>query len=168
MAKSWAYAGATSTSTPGVLVVQTLVEQGCARFEEPKTDQSAYVELDTKVPRFEYTESTSRGRLALGPGLPRDADFVFCREDGEAAMAAVDLARVSARSRRKLPACRISAFTTFATRTRRSRSPPGIHPGRPSERLGHASVGITLDTYSHAIPAMQADAAAKVAALIDG
>jgi hypothetical protein len=35
-----------------------------------------------------------------------------------------------------------------------------------SERLGHASVGITLDTYSHAIPAMQEDAAAKVAALL--
>ena len=35
-----------------------------------------------------------------------------------------------------------------------------------SERLGHASVGITLDTYSHAIPAMQEDAAAKIAALV--
>jgi integrase len=42
----------------------------------------------------------------------------------------------------------------------------GVHPKVVSERLGHANIGITLDTYSHAIPAMQEDAAAKVAALI--
>jgi integrase len=34
------------------------------------------------------------------------------------------------------------------------------------ERLGHATIAITLDTYSHAIPAMQEDAAAKIAALL--
>lgn len=42
----------------------------------------------------------------------------------------------------------------------------GVHPKVVSERLGRASVGITLDAYSQAIPALQADAAAKVAALI--
>jgi integrase len=36
-----------------------------------------------------------------------------------------------------------------------------------SERLGHSSVAITLDVYSHAIPALQEDAAARVAALIE-
>jgi integrase len=35
-----------------------------------------------------------------------------------------------------------------------------------SERLGHASVTITLDTYSHAIPAMRETAASLVAALV--
>jgi len=40
----------------------------------------------------------------------------------------------------------------------------GIHPKVVSERLGHSSVSITLDTYSHAIPAMQ-ETAALVAAL---
>jgi hypothetical protein len=34
-----------------------------------------------------------------------------------------------------------------------------------SERLGHATVSITLDTYSHAIPAMQ-EAAALIAGLV--
>jgi integrase len=34
------------------------------------------------------------------------------------------------------------------------------------EILGHASVGITLDTYSHVVPAMREEAAATVAALI--
>lgn len=37
-----------------------------------------------------------------------------------------------------------------------------------SERLGHSSVVITLDTYAHAIPGLQRDAAEKVAALIPG
>ena len=33
-----------------------------------------------------------------------------------------------------------------------------------SERLGHATVSITLGTYSHAIPAMQEEAAVRVGA----
>jgi len=42
----------------------------------------------------------------------------------------------------------------------------GIHPKVVSERLGHATVSITLDTYSHAIPAMQEEAAALIAGLV--
>ena len=41
----------------------------------------------------------------------------------------------------------------------------GIHPKVVSERLGHATVSITLDTYSHAIPAMQEEAEALIAGL---
>ena len=44
----------------------------------------------------------------------------------------------------------------------------GIHPKVVQERLGHSSISITLDTYSHAIPAMQEEAAELVAALVDG
>ncbi|RQV93478.1 hypothetical protein EH220_08230 [bacterium] len=36
----------------------------------------------------------------------------------------------------------------------------GIHPKIVSERLGHATVAFTLDTYTHAVPGLQ-DAAAK-------
>jgi integrase len=36
----------------------------------------------------------------------------------------------------------------------------GIHPKVVSERLGHASIGITLDIYSHVLPSMQEGAAA--------
>jgi hypothetical protein len=35
-----------------------------------------------------------------------------------------------------------------------------------SERLGHATIAITLDVYSHAIPGMDAQAASAVASLI--
>jgi integrase len=37
-----------------------------------------------------------------------------------------------------------------------------------SERLGHASIGITLDLYSHVLPDMQQDAASAMDAIIDG
>ncbi len=42
----------------------------------------------------------------------------------------------------------------------------GIHPKVVSERLGHATIAITLDTYSHAIPAMREEAAALIAGLV--
>jgi len=42
----------------------------------------------------------------------------------------------------------------------------GIHPKVVSERLGHANIGITLDTYSHCLPALSEEAAARVAALV--
>lgn len=35
----------------------------------------------------------------------------------------------------------------------------GVHPKVVSERLGHASIGITLDTYSHVLPTLQKEAA---------
>lgn len=42
----------------------------------------------------------------------------------------------------------------------------GVHPKVVSERLGHATVAFTLDVYSHAVPALQEDAAERVASLI--
>jgi integrase len=44
----------------------------------------------------------------------------------------------------------------------------GVHPKVVSEVLGHASISITLDIYSHAIPAMQESAAERVVALVFG
>lgn len=44
----------------------------------------------------------------------------------------------------------------------------GIHPKVVSERLGHASTAFTLDTYSHAVPAMEEQAAELIATLVRG
>lgn len=38
----------------------------------------------------------------------------------------------------------------------------GIHPKIAQERLGHSSISVTLDLYSHVMPGMQEDAAARV------
>ena len=41
----------------------------------------------------------------------------------------------------------------------------GVNPKVVSEMLGHSSVSLTLDVYSHVLPSLQADAAAKMEAL---
>jgi integrase len=41
-----------------------------------------------------------------------------------------------------------------------------VNPKIVSERLGHASIKITLDTYSHVTPTMQREAAKKLATLL--
>ena len=43
----------------------------------------------------------------------------------------------------------------------------GVNVKVVSERLGHASVSFTLDTYGHVMPGQQAEAAAATAALLD-
>jgi integrase len=44
----------------------------------------------------------------------------------------------------------------------------GVHPKVVGERLGHASVSVTLDLYSHVIPGLQAEAAEKLGELVLG
>ena len=44
----------------------------------------------------------------------------------------------------------------------------GIHPKIVSERLGHSTISLTLDIYSHAIPHLQKEAAAELATLVLG
>ena len=68
-------------------------------------------------------------------------------------------------ARHGLPVIRLHDLRhTWATLTLEA----GIHPKVVSERLGHSTIGITLDIYSHVNPAMQTDAADRVAALILG
>ena len=38
----------------------------------------------------------------------------------------------------------------------------GVHPKVVQERLDHAFIGITLNTYSHVMPGMQEEAAEKI------
>jgi len=38
----------------------------------------------------------------------------------------------------------------------------GVHPKIAQERLGHATIAVTLDLYSHVMPGMQENAALMV------
>jgi integrase len=93
-----------------------------------------------------------------------ETGLVFTAENG----AALDPESVSrywrqAIKKAMLPAIRLHDLRhTHATLALQA----GIHPKVVSERLGHATVSITLDTYSHAIPAMQEEAAALIAGLV--
>ena len=42
----------------------------------------------------------------------------------------------------------------------------GVHPKVVQERLGHASITMTLDTYSHVIPTLQESAAEMIGSVI--
>jgi integrase len=44
----------------------------------------------------------------------------------------------------------------------------GVQPHVVQQRLGHASIGTTLNLYAHVLPAQQADAASRLAALLYG
>ena len=44
----------------------------------------------------------------------------------------------------------------------------GIHPKIVSERLGHSSIAITLDTYSHVLPDIQQQAVDAIGATLFG
>src|SRR5665647_1226814 len=85
-----------------------------------------------------------------------DSGLVFTAENG----AALDPESVTryfrqAVKRSMLPSIRLHDLRhTHATLALQA----GIHPKVVSERLGHATVSITLDTYSHAIPALQEEA----------
>src|SRR5450759_5473083 len=43
----------------------------------------------------------------------------------------------------------------------------GVHPKIVQERLGHADISMTLNTYSHVLPSMQEDAALKMDELLN-
>jgi integrase len=101
--------------------------------------------------------------VAWGPAH-QDHGLVFCREDGKpiwprSFSRSFDLHVRDA----GLPKIRLHDLRhTHATLALEA----GVHPKVVQERLGrHSTIAITLDTYSHAIPAMQEDAAAKIAAL---
>jgi integrase len=102
-------------------------------------------------------------KLALGPAY-QDSGHLFCREDGvpyspdyitrafRKAVARTDLRRIRLHDLRH-------GWASLALAT-------GVNPKVVSERLGHATVSCTLDTYSHVLPGLQEDAAERVAAAI--
>ena len=93
-----------------------------------------------------------------------DSGYVFTKENGEPHHTqTVSRSFEQGLIEAKLPRIRLHDLRhTHATLALQA----GIHPKVVSERLGHATVSITLDTYSHAIPAMQEEAAERIAGLV--
>jgi integrase len=102
-------------------------------------------------------------RLAVGPAWP-NSDMVFTRHDGTPLHPEYVRRQFDRRvARAGLPRIRFHDLRhTHATIALQA----GVHPKVVSERLGHTTVAITLDIYSHAIPALQQDAAATIADLV--
>jgi integrase len=147
----------------GTLSVRQSLEQvaGTLSFKQPKTAKARRV---VALPSMtvdalrQHKARQAEERLALGPAY-EDSGLVCPGRDGRPwapnrfSAAYVELARTAG-----LPGIRFHDLRhTHATQLLRQ----GVHPKIVSERLGHSTIGITLDTYSHVLPGMQEDAAAK-------
>jgi integrase len=105
-------------------------------------------------------------RLALGPAWS-DQDLVFCDEVGRPCRPNTIYNTTHTRLLRTagLPKIRFHDLRHTAATLLLSR---GVNPKVVSEMLGHASVTITLDTYSHVLPHMQQAASDAMQAALWG
>lgn len=145
-------------------VRQTLVAAGAdVYFSEPKTARGRrVVALDRQTVAalrlHRRTQAGEKRRSDLG------SDLVFCEPDGgHLNPPAISKEFAKLGNSAGLPRIRLHDLRhTHATIALQA----GIHPKIVSERLGHATIAMTLDVYSHAIPSLQKEAAARIAQLV--
>jgi integrase len=134
-------------------------------FAPPKTSRGrrlVYIDALTAAEMRVHRKRQAEERLLAGTAWD-DSDLVFCERDG----APLNPDYVSDAFKRymrrsSLPRIRLHDLRhTWATLALRA----GVHPKVVQEQLGHSTISITMDIYSHAIPTMQADAVEQVAAL---
>lgn len=135
---------------------------------EPKTARgrrSVSIDPTTAAVLVAHRKRQLEDRLAWGPAW-QDSGYVFTTEDGRV-LHPQRVTQVFKRlaSEVGLPPIRLHGLRHTAATLALT---VGIHPKVVSERLGHATVGITLDTYSHVGEGLQEEAASRVAGLIFG
>ena len=134
----------------------------------PKTDRSRRrnkLDLDTVEVLLAHRarQDAERAKLRLPP-TARD-DFVFGNVLGEPAHPDWITARFKVLSREaglrplKGPHALRHTWASLALTE-------GVHPKVVSDRLGHSTIAITIDTYSHVMPSLDEEAADTVAKLI--
>ena len=137
------------------------------RVKAPKSGRGRKVALPTRVVAELRTWRTKQAQELLRLGIRLNDDcFVCAGEDGQP-IQPQSLTHAWHRflARTNLPRLRFHDLRhSHATHMLVS----GVHPKIASERLGHATVGLTLDTYSHVIPGMQEDAVARIDAAFAG
>jgi integrase len=153
-----------------VSIVQTITTvRDKMVISPPKTARSRrLVSLDpeTVAALRDHRRRQSEERLRAGESWSGNGTFVFTNEIGEPVHpSALSRLFVSYMRRAGLPAIRLHDLRhTYATVALGA----GVHPKIVSERLGHATIAVTLDLYSHVTPAIDAEAAALVASKIFG
>jgi integrase len=131
----------------------------------PRSRRSVSLDPVTVVALEQCRLAQKRERLAAG-SLWSDESWVFTDEIGRP-VHPTSFSRLFERSAAKadLPPIRLHDLRhTYATLALTA----GVHPKIVSERLGHATVGITLDLYSHVTPTMDSQAASLIANQIFG
>ena len=140
---------------------------GAATVSTPKTGRGRVVDLDpgTVAVLRQWRKDQAAEKMHAGPAW-RETGLVFTLEDGGALHPDnVSHAFVAAVRASEQPRIRFHDLRhTHATLCLKAGVPAKV----VSERLGHSSIAITLDTYSHVAPGMQGEAAAVVADLVAG
>jgi integrase len=149
------------------LAIVESAEQTAAgiRYKEPKSGKARNVALSATVVEELKAWRARQAQEFLRLGVRPDGDsFVVTQADGsplQPRSLTHEWVRLIATT--GLPRLRFHDLRhAHATHLLAS----GVHPKVASERLGHSKVGITLDLYSHVMPGMQEDAAAKVDAAL--
>jgi integrase len=143
-------------------VRQTLqIAKGELFFKSPKTGSGersiALMPLTVEVLRKHRAEQNEL-RLRLGSGY-MDQDLVLARDDGQPWHPGSFSAEWRKTTRDLgTPVKFHNLRHTHATLLLAN----GEHPKVVQERLGHSSIGITMDTYSHVMPSMQEAAADRL------
>lgn len=111
----------------------------------------------------QVTKQQAQNRLLLGP-LYQDHDLVFCNADGNP----LSPSTISHRFHDIAPAAEFPGLRFHDLRHTHATMllTQGVHPKIVQERLGHESINITLDTYSHVLPGLQEDAIRKLDTII--
>lgn len=131
-------------------------ENGKLTFAEPKSAKSRR-RVDLPRIAVQALRQHRKKMLAEGP----QTSLVFPDSDGKPIRKS-NLIRRSFKKileRAKLPDIRFHDMRHTAATLLLSE---GVHPKVVQERLGHASITLTLDTYSHVLPSLQKDATAKL------
>jgi integrase len=151
-----------------ISIVQTLIAVGYeVQIGNPKTRcgrRSIALDPGTVAVLRTWRSVRQRERLALGLGALADDGLVFTRAEGEH-LHPGRVSKLFDAEVRRAGDSRIRLHDLRHTHASIGLA-AGVNPKVMSERLGHATVSMTLDIYSHVIPGLQEDAAATVAALV--
>ena len=133
-------------------------------FQPPKTAKSQRLIKLSPASAITLREHYERQEEILGGPVPADRQ-VFADPDGTP-WRPDTLSHVLPR------AARIAGFSGVRFHDLRHAHATllmkdGIHPKVVAERLGHSTVSITLDTYSHVVPGLQEEAARRIDQILD-
>jgi integrase len=135
--------------------------------KQPRSRRTIDVDSATVKQLRAHRACQTAQRLLIGTGY-RDHDLVFAAPDGMPLHPDV-VSKAFARAVEEVNVPRIRLHDLRHSHATHSLSSPGPNRARiTSERLGHASVGFTLDTYGHVLPGQGAEVAAAIAKLVDG
>lgn len=134
------------------------LRDGTTVFRQPKTARSRRLialSPSTALVLKEHKEKQIAERLLTGKPLSDD-DLVFCQPDGKPLLPeTVTHAWIKLTRRLGMNIRLHDARHTHASLMLKE----GVHPAIVQQRLGHASITTTIDTYSHILPGLQAAAA---------